>query len=127
MNTLRLCLTIFFTIWSIVAFAGDEIDCTDSGSTYCQAKFQNTYFEKADKELNKLYKSLVGSGRDKQGRLFIESQRAWLIYRDKLCEAEDIGGGINSIDYISCKARVTQQRVDEIKAYLHMDDDAPPQ
>ena len=111
---MRLFALVLIVFWSCAAFA--EIDCTDSGSTYCQALFAEANFKRADKELNEQYKIIMsGISSAEAKKLLVEAQRAWIIYRDKLCEFENIGGGINSINWISCKARITNQRLKDMK------------
>lgn len=113
--------------WLVAAFADDEVDCTDSASTYCLSRFEYNYFQKADKELNERYKQYMSSltpNQKNHKQLLIESQRAWLVYRDKLCQFEKIDGGANGIGSATCMATVTQQRLDELKDQLGIHDDA---
>lgn len=81
-------------------------------------------YEKADAELNLVYKQLMREleGYEKDHRpSFQQTQRIWLKYRDANCDSEASiyeGGSIRPTIYYSCLASVTQERTRRIKAFL---------
>jgi uncharacterized protein YecT (DUF1311 family) len=81
-------------------------------------------YEKADAELNKVYKKLMlelaGFTNDLRPK-FQEAQSLWLKYRDSNCDGESSiyeGGSIRPTVYYSCLASVTRERTKRIKAFL---------
>ena len=51
----------------------------------------------------------------------LEAQRAWLVYRDKQCDAEAVafeGGSMQPTVESTCLARVTRVRTEELNALL---------
>lgn len=104
-----------------------------SVAVYAQCQTGNVYTDisclekqlKADKsELNKTYNSLYAS-LDKEGKLILEeSQKAWLVYREKECNglmayfgSQSLGAGAHLIT-LDCVADKTEDRVKELKNYL---------
>ena len=92
-------------------------------------------FQKADKELNAVYKKAVASQAaiDKDAedvtdpRLFgavkalKKAQRAWIDYRDGQCEGESYeaaGGSMQPMLFSGCKARLTQARTRELRELI---------
>ena len=60
------------------------------------------------------------SGQTDFGAL-LESQRAWLVYRDKQCNAEAVafeGGSMQPTVESTCLARVTRVRIEELNALV---------
>lgn len=48
----------------------------------------------------------------------LEAQRAWILYRDNHCESEGFkarGGTLEPLLVSGCKARMTRQRIEELK------------
>ncbi|PKD40566.1 hypothetical protein CWO84_09810 [Methylomonas sp. Kb3] len=71
-----------------------------------------------DAELNVEYRRILDSHpKDrfpKENELLVEAQRAWIRYRDKVCDFEDQAiGGAYSISLMRCKARITENRLNE--------------
>ncbi len=81
-------------------------------------------FEKADAELNTLYKNVL-SGLDPKGSAALrESQRAWVIVRDKTAEAYgtgEEGGSLEWLMYIRYQEAATQDRTRELKKLFQSD------
>ncbi len=111
---------IFFTfaVASMLAEAG----CPESNQlemNECAAKS----FKKVDSELNKLYKNEMNRLQDEKTRERLrESQRAWIIFRDKACRfengpAEESGSIWPQLNF-SCLERHTRKRIEDIKKYL---------
>jgi uncharacterized protein YecT (DUF1311 family) len=78
-------------------------------------------FQKADAELNQIYKQ-VRAGLDADGQAKLKTaQRAWLAYRDAEAELEaapNEGGSIYPMIVANVKARLTEARVKELKEVL---------
>jgi len=81
-------------------------------------------YEKADAEMNKVYKQLMLelAGYESNHRpKFQEAQSLWLKYRDANCDSEASvyeGGSIRPTVYYSCLASVTRERTNRLKAFL---------
>lgn len=100
-----------------MAFANPPDDgCkgTDSGSYLAIARCGDSRFGKSEGELNDIYKRLTVALKDDppRRRLIIESQRAWLVYREKSCE---FWHGVLSYEVGGCKAAITDNRIEELK------------
>lgn len=99
--------------------AGPECDAPKEGSTLQEACVLQSVNKNLDDRLNTAYGKLLRhwqSADFKLGRQgLLESQRAWLAYRNKTCALEQyVHGGIQSISLVRCIARLTEERV----AYL---------
>ena len=97
-----------------------EIACLDSDqSQQGMNRCAGDAFERADKALNAMWaKVLVRYGEDaKSKKLLLDSQRAWLKYRDSYCELaayDNIGGSIWPLINSGCLAAATRQRTREL-------------
>lgn len=74
--------------------------------------------KKADADLNRAYRRIVGvlEGSDRQK--LQSAERTWLMYRDQTCSAErDLyDGGTGGIaTYPACLEAVTRHRIDDLK------------
>lgn len=100
------------------AAAADEPDpgCedVDSGSYSAISRCGYSEFEKVDAELNITYKKLIAALEEDLGRrkLVIESQRSWLIYREKSCE---FWHELLTYQVFWCRYGITKNRLDELK------------
>ncbi len=75
-------------------------------------------FEKADADLNVVYKDIVSQLSPKGAAALRESQRAWVIFRDKTAEAygtHEEGGSLEGLMAIRCLEATTQNRTGELK------------
>ena len=75
----------------------------------------------ADTKLNQLYQQLLPKINSKQQQRLTAAQRTWIKFRDETCDYEAghfEGGTVAAPIYVSCKARVTQQRVKDLEGYL---------
>ena len=86
-------------------------------------------FEKADAELNKVYKqSLSGlspkgtatrlEGREKEVAALKEAQRAWITFRAKSAEAygtSEEGGSLETLLAVRCSTTITRERTAQLK------------
>jgi uncharacterized protein YecT (DUF1311 family) len=103
-----------------MAFANPPDDgCkgADSGSYLAIASCGDNRFAKSDAELNAIYKQFMVAlkGDTPRRKLIIESQRAWLVYREKSCE---FWHGVLSYEVGGCKAAITNNRIEELK-HMH--------
>jgi uncharacterized protein YecT (DUF1311 family) len=127
---MRLTIFAFLLAVSGAALAFDD-DCgdPDSGTTYVQACLLSKQIREMNIELNVLYRRLLepyqseqarkSSQLRKEAKLLVESQRAWISYRDKVCDFENEAfGGINSISWTRCEVRITETRLKELKAFV---------
>ena len=81
----------------------------------------NAEFNKVAKELNKIYKNVIGTLDEKQKILLIKAQQDWIKFRDSHCkfDAEQYSGGsIQPLIYSSCLAEKTEARIADLKAFL---------
>ncbi|MHA3774816.1 lysozyme inhibitor LprI family protein [Verrucomicrobiota bacterium sgz303538] len=75
-------------------------------------------FEKADAELNAVYKKVIEQLGPKGAAALKEAQRAWVIFRDKTAEAygkSEEGGSLEGLMYIRCQEAITQNRTKELR------------
>lgn len=113
-------LIMLFTL-NTIAYAADDCDET-TGTTFDDACILSKRVDELDKQLNVKYQQVIKeykkSNSDSYVKLLIEAQRAWIRYRDKVCEFENEAiGGINAISYVRCKERITQTRLNEFNDY----------
>lgn len=76
-------------------------------------------FDQADADLNRVYKEVLAQLSPKGVTALKESQRAWLIFRDKTAEAygaSEEGGSNENVMFIRCSAAITRNRIKELKA-----------
>lgn len=124
---MRLTVLVVLLLVSGATFAFDD-DCgdPDSGTTYVAACLLSKQIREMDKQLNVLYRRLLERYQSEQARkdpqlrkeakLLVDAQRAWIRYRDKVCDFENEAiGGINAISWARCKARITETRLGELK------------
>ena len=86
---------------------------TQSGASYCAANRATD----ADRNLNVLYASLAEKFPSERRRLK-EAERAWIAFRDKLCEAHAgmyTGGSIEKEIRGRCVAAETNRQIERLK------------
>lgn len=74
-------------------------------------------FEKADGELNALYKKKLGEEDEEGRKKLIASERAWVAYRDAEASYEadaKRGGSMEPMIYNEACARLTRERMKEL-------------
>jgi uncharacterized protein YecT (DUF1311 family) len=107
------------------------LDCANAMSQADMNQCSYTDFEKADKELNVVYKQAMKSAveADKQAAKMNEAyvgavkalkkaQRAWIDYRDGHCDGmgyEALGGSMQPMLISGCQARLTEARAKELR------------
>lgn len=99
------------------ATPSDGCKNADSGSYTDIALCGMSKFEKSDVKLNQTYNELLKALKDDRPRhkLVVESQRAWLVYRDKSCK---YWADLLSYHVTWCKFDITERRVEELK-HMH--------
>jgi uncharacterized protein YecT (DUF1311 family) len=78
-------------------------------------------FKAADTKLNQLYQQILPKINSKQKQRLTVAQRTWVKFRDETCNysAGHFEGGTLAVPiYVSCKAKVTQDRVKDLEGYL---------
>ena len=78
--------------------------------------------EKADAELNKVYKKVVASATDEEAvKLLKTAQKAWIAFRDaeaKFAEDEARGGSMSPLLYYAALERLTRERTKQLAQNL---------
>lgn len=126
---IRLVLLTLFALVSIVSWAGDEVKCNKSGNQLELNACASDDFNKAEKELNQVYQSLIRKEADDP--LFISklrlAQKAWLAFRDAdldarfACSEDDVRicwGSMYTMSFLSRKAELTRERTMQLKQIL---------
>lgn len=78
-------------------------------------------FQKADKELNTVYKLLMKKLSGKVKQRLIDSQILWVKFRDAEADAHGLnfeGGTMQPMIFEGTRARLTEKRVSELKEWL---------
>ena len=101
-----------------VSWAEESPECNYEGTQQQMNACARRDFEKADRELNHLYKQLMATLKpSNQEKLRVE-QRAWLKERDPKCRAvaddEAKGGSMWPMLFQICLAGATQIRIQEL-------------
>jgi uncharacterized protein YecT (DUF1311 family) len=98
-----------------------EDPCPGSGSqselNQCAARAR----DKADAELNKVYRELIKDTGTTERAKLRAAQLAWIKFRDTQCDYESVGnkgGSIYPMVYSFCLARVTSDRVKQLQEIL---------
>jgi uncharacterized protein YecT (DUF1311 family) len=128
MKTITTILSILL-LTSMAYSVENEIQCKEDGNQMEMNKCAYDNFQKADKELNKVYKELRAAKKD--DKLFLKNlktaQKAWLVYRDAdldaqfTCKGGDLRycfGSMYGLLLNSSKAELTNQRVKILKSQL---------
>ena len=88
-------------------------------------------FERADAELNRLWRDVIAGARESDLELdrdfdrrptneetLRQAQRAWVAFRDAHCAWEGFeearGGSMEAMIYQSCRARLTRERIAQL-------------
>lgn len=110
------------------ARADDAIDCKDPPDQNSMTRCAGIDYEKADKELNKLWPEIKGSAEDsdkgasgEEGgylKALMASQKAWIAFRDAECTWEGFqshGGSMEPMLVNGCLAALTKERIKQLK------------
>lgn len=124
-------------IWAVLAVMmvggldgaaqAQALNCRDAMTQQEMTACAALDLEAADKDLNAAYAQARGFMRSLDAELVAsqsgaeaalrDAQRAWIPYRDKACLAEGFmmrGGSAEPMLVLGCKARLTQQRAQEL-------------
>ena len=109
-------------------------NCDDPQSQSEMNLCASSDFERADDELNALWPQVIAAirradselGPVQDGRLsgetrLREAQRAWITFRDAHCTVvgyESRGGSMEPMLFNGCRARVTRERIEQLRADL---------
>lgn len=126
----------FFLASSGVAFAQEDppLDCANAMNQADLNQCSHIDFEKADRELNVVYKEALKSAAEadkeaaEMGPYYVgavkalkKAQRAWIDYRDGHCDSvgyEAVGGSMQSMLISGCQARLTENRTKELRELI---------
>jgi len=116
---MKIILIIFLFALNFNSFAADECEGPE-GSSYVEGCRLKQSIGEMDKKLNVQYQKIIKMYKKDNAtetvKLLVEAQRAWIQYRDKVCEFENVAyGGANSISWGRCKARITESRLNELE------------
>ncbi|HXA85109.1 MAG TPA: lysozyme inhibitor LprI family protein [Candidatus Dormibacteraeota bacterium] len=101
------------TVFSRTLFA----QCEKAGTTADTTRCMSNEYDKADAELNRIYKLTFKGLEVKESDNLKKAQRVWIIYRDAQCDAEYAkwGGGTGGpAAHLGCLFRLTQLRTREL-------------
>lgn len=117
----------FAAVAASVAHAQDKPDCNNAMTQMDMNICANMDFQKADAELNVVYKKAMAKMRETDSYLsddlkgaadtLRDAQRAWIPYRDKACESYGFlarGGSMEPMLVANCRTDVTEQRIKEL-------------
>lgn len=103
------------------------MDCADAMTQQAINACIAAEFEAADTDLNAAYRSArafmhsrdaAHSAKSTEAEVALrDAQRAWISYRDQACFAESFlmkGGSAEAMVVLGCKARLTQQRAQDL-------------
>ena len=130
----RYVIAIVAVILSIASASADdssEMKCVEGGNqpqlNFCAADA----FKKADKEMNDLYKEQMTHLKATHKARLRESQRAWVVFRDKACLYEaglqQESGSIWPLDQYMCLEQHTKQRIEDLNSYVACREDGCPE
>ena len=125
----QLVLAALVVAWcgQTLARADETIDCKDPQDQNTMTRCAGLDYEKADKDLNKLWPSIKasaedsdkGAGADEGGyvKALMASQKAWIAFRDAECTwqgFESHGGSMEPMLVNGCLARLTRERIKQL-------------
>ncbi len=101
------------TVFSRILLA----QCEKAGTTAEITRCMSNAYEKADADLNRIYKLAFKGLNEKETENLKKAQRAWVMYRDAQCDAEYAkwgGGSGGPAAHLGCLVRLTQLRTREL-------------
>jgi uncharacterized protein YecT (DUF1311 family) len=119
-------------------------DCTDPQSNPETKLCTQRELDRADAELNKVYKDALAAAREQyrtahddyekmpdSEAMLRKAQRAWVAFRDANCDYQYqiyYGGSLAGLSYLACKSEMTKARVKELRTMMNGGEDpSPPQ
>jgi uncharacterized protein YecT (DUF1311 family) len=99
----------------------DEGPCPDAMTQYAMNQCAARAFQRADAELNKIYRQMWNDAGAAEKAKLRAAQLAWIKFRDAHCDYESFGntgGSIYPMVYSFCLAEVTGERTKQFKEIL---------
>lgn len=136
MRRTALYLAPFVLFAASAAFADDEMTCNPEGTQAEMNICAWDDFQKADDELNAVYKKAMAFAKDQDENLadqpdlkgavaaLKKAQRAWIDYRDGHCDGVGFsarGGSMEPMLVAGCQEELTKNRTAELKALMEDD------
>lgn len=134
MKTIATAALLLVSVTAALAQQDPPLDCANAMSQADMNQCSYLDFEKADKELNVVYKQAMKSAdeADKQAaemdeayvgavKALKKAQRAWIDYRDGHCDGvgyEAVGGSMQPMLISGCQARMTEHRTKELRELI---------
>jgi uncharacterized protein YecT (DUF1311 family) len=113
------------------AWSGDAPNCDNQTDQQTMNQCAGLDYEKADAELNSVWKSAKKSAEDAdteysddlkgEAEALLKAQRGWIAYRDGQCDLagfEARGGSMESMLVSGCLAEMTKARTKELQTYV---------
>ncbi len=97
------------------------VNCNNPQTTAAMRTCANGKYEAADQKMNQVYQALKPKLSTNQQKRLTDAQLAWIKFRDTTCAFEGgqfEGGTLAGPTTLSCLAKVTQQRVQDLEGYL---------
>ncbi|MBR7651076.1 lysozyme inhibitor LprI family protein [Brucella oryzae] len=110
---------VVFGSFAAIATAQAD-DCQNASSQAALNECYGKAYKKSDAELNKIFKTLQRRADDADlKKKLVQSQRAWIAFRDAECDMQTVGGGsISGMAYSICLSDLTTERVNDLRKYL---------
>ncbi len=110
----------------VSAWAQDAVDCKDPQDTMTMKLCAGRDFQKADQELNSAWAKYKTDAEDSDKATdkheyvdaLLDSQRAWLAYRDAECTWQGFeahGGSLENEIVATCMAKLTRDRIKQLQ------------
>jgi len=101
------------------AYSQSKLDCSKASTqAEINACAQSKYIS-ADKELNSIYKKVIGKLDAQQKLVLVQSQRKWISFRDEYCKIYALiyaGGSMSPSAILKCKTEATMSRIVELQS-----------
>jgi uncharacterized protein YecT (DUF1311 family) len=97
------------------------IDCNSVTTQIEMNECAKKDFDKADKELNEIYKKTMSLLTPESRQSLISAQKKWIEYRDTSCKVYEKlyqGGSMMNMITLNSKTRLTNERIKELKILL---------
>jgi uncharacterized protein YecT (DUF1311 family) len=112
-------LALLASLAASPAYASPCADQTQRGLDACAGVAR----DKADAELNGVYKQIVARLKDDAGaaKRLVDAEKAWIAFRDAECAFSTVsteGGTIHSMEVTLCEENLTLDRTRQLRRYL---------
>lgn len=124
----QILVAMLMVCWGAAAYADDKPNCEDPQDQSTMTLCAGLDYDKADKELNKLWPSIKSAAAESdQGvsaedggylKALMASQKAWIAFRDAECNWQGFeahGGTMEPMLVNGCLARLTEERIKQLK------------